>query len=75
MFTALVLSISCYSVIAPFMPVVLVEREIDEVVIGIIFAVFSVVVIFGSPCMGYVIKRVGRRKPIIFGCYCVALSL
>ncbi len=64
MFTALVLSI-----------IVLVEREIDEVVIGIIFAVFSVVVIFGSPCMGYVIKRVGRRKPIIFGCYCVALSL
>jgi MFS family permease len=25
--------------------------------------------------MGYVIKRVGRRIPIIFGCYCVALSL
>jgi MFS family permease len=55
MFFATILSISCYSVIAPFLPSEFDRRNIDEVIVGLIFAVFSLAVIFGSPIMGYII--------------------
>ena len=53
--TGTILSCSCYSVIAPFMPAEIVRKEIDEVLAGYIFASFSIAVIIGSPCMSWVI--------------------
>lgn len=49
------LSVSSYSVVSPFMPAVFKLRDIDEVIIGLIFATFSVAVILLSPLMGSVI--------------------
>jgi MFS family permease len=74
MLISTVLALSAYSVIVPFMPVVCIQKGVDEVMIGSIFAVFSISVIFGSPCMGFVIQRVGRRIPIIGGCYVLAIG-
>jgi hypothetical protein len=53
--TGTILSCSCYSVIAPFLPTEIVRKQIDEVLAGYIFASFSIAVIFGSPCMSWVI--------------------
>ncbi len=55
MFSVTILSISCYSVIAPFMPLEFVKRGIDEELMGYIFAIFSLAVIIGSPLMGFLI--------------------
>jgi MFS family permease len=51
------------------------RKQVDETLVGLIFAVFSLAVIFGSPLMGYVIKRVGRRNPMIYGSYLLGASL
>jgi len=35
--------------------------------VGYIFAIYSVAVIFGSPLVGNMMKKFGRRNPIQFG--------
>ena len=70
-----VLSISCYSVISPFMPSEFQRKQVDETLVGFIFAIFSMPVIFGSPLMGSLIQRVGRRNPMIYGSYLLGISL
>lgn len=75
MLISTVLSISCYSVISPFMPSEFKRKQVDDTLVGLIFAVFSLAVIFGSPVMGYVIQRVGRRNPMIYGSYLLGASL
>lgn len=67
MFTLFTLSVSCYSVIAPFMPLEIVKKGVDENVMGWIIGVFSLALIIVSPFMSYVIDRIGRRNPIIYG--------
>jgi MFS family permease len=37
------------------------RKGVDEAVVGYVFAIFSVAVIVGSPFMGWVIQRFGRR--------------
>jgi MFS family permease len=55
MFGMTILSIACYTVVAPYMPVVMLEKGVDGPTIGYIFAIFSFAVIVGSPLMGSVI--------------------
>jgi hypothetical protein len=55
MFMVFTLSISCYSVIAPFMPLEIVKKGADENVIGWIIGVYSLAMIVVSPFMIYVI--------------------
>lgn len=74
MFTIFTLSVSCYSVIAPFMPIEIVKKGVDESVMGWIIGVFSLALILMAPVMGWIIERVGRRNPIIFGSFLLGVS-
>jgi MFS family permease len=74
MFTLFTLSVSCYSVIAPFMPLEIVKKGVDENVMGWIIGVFSLALILVSPFMSYVIDRIGRRNPIIYGSLMLGIS-
>jgi MFS family permease len=51
------------------------RKQVDETLVGLIFAVFSLAVIFSWPFMGYVIKRVGRRNSMIYKSYLLGLGL
>ena len=74
LFTIYTLSVSCYSVIAPFMPIEIVKKEVDESVMGMIIGVFSLALILMAPFMGWIIERVGRRNPIIYGSFLLGFS-
>jgi MFS family permease len=74
MFLLFTLSISCYSVIAPFMPIEIVKAGVDESVMGWIIGVYSLALITVSPFMNFIIDRVGRRYPIIFGTLMLGIS-
>ncbi len=74
MFTIFTLSVSCYSVIAPFMPIEIVKKGVDESVVGWIIGVYSLASIIVAPVMSWIIQRVGRRNPIIFGSFLLGIS-
>ena len=74
MFTIFTLSVSCYSVIAPFMPIEIVKKGVDESVVGWIIGVYSLASIIVAPVMSWIIQRVGRRNPIIFGSFLLGVS-
>lgn len=74
MVTIFTLSVSCYSVIAPFMPIEIVKKGVDESVVGWIIGVYSLASIIVAPVMSWIIQRVGRRNPIIFGSFLLGIS-
>lgn len=57
-----ILSNGGYALIAPFLPIELKNKGVDEAVMGYIFSVYSVTVIFGSPLIGLSIKRHQKRR-------------
>ena len=61
------ISNSTYTIIAPFLPLELVRKEVSETLSGYIFAIYSLSIIFGSPLMCSVIQKVGRRTTITLG--------
>jgi MFS family permease len=74
LFSSTILSCACYSVIAPFMPVEMRRKGVDDVMRGYIIAVFSLVVIFGSSAMGFGIQKLGRRVPMYTGSLLLTVS-
>ena len=56
-----------YCIIAPFMPLEFEKKGISPQATGFIFAFYSVAIMVGSPFMGYVISKFGRRKTILSG--------
>lgn len=56
-----------YSIIAPFMPVVLDQRGVNQVLSGLIFAIYSLAFVVVSPFMGEVIQFFGNVKTICLG--------
>jgi len=64
MFSITALSNSAYAIIAPFLPFEFEKKGINQSMIGYIFAIYSLAVIFSSPFIGKMISRYGRR-PII----------
>jgi len=66
---------SCgFCIIAPFMPLEFENKGIGPQTTGFIFAIYSVAIIVGSPCMGYVISKYGRRKTILGGIALMGMS-
>jgi MFS family permease len=56
------------------MPIEIVKKEVDESVMGMIIGVFSLALILMAPFMGWIIERVGRRYPIIYGSFLLGFS-
>mgnify|MGYP002634560753 CR=1 FL=1 len=54
-FVLMILSVACYSVISPFMPVQIVQKGVDSILMGYIMGIFSFGLIFVSPIMPWVI--------------------
>lgn len=71
---SMILSVSGYSIVAPFMPVELVKKGVDEGVMGMIMGIYSIGLIVGSPIMSTIIRKLGRRLPIIIGCLSLAIA-
>jgi MFS family permease len=54
-------------IIAPILPLYIQELGASSVAIGFAFAAFSIPRIIGSPLLGYLSDRIGRRRFIILG--------
>lgn len=63
-----------YCIVAPFMPLEFESKGISPEATGFIFAFYSVAIMVGSPFMGYIIEKFGRRKTILFGIAVMGLS-
>lgn len=74
MFALNILAWACYSVIAPFMPLLFKKRGIEETVIGYVIGIYSLSMIIISPLMGSIINKIGRRKPILIGALLMGFS-
>lgn len=70
-----ILSNSCYSLVVPFLPLELKDWGIDVSVIGYIFCMYSVAVIIGSPIVGKVMMKVGRKNILIGGIFSMGVSM
>ena len=61
------LASSAYALIAPFFPLQLEEKGVDEKYIGMIFSIYSFAVIIFSPPVGKYLERVGYTNMLIAG--------
>ena len=59
----------------PFLPLELKQWGIDISVIGYIFCMYSVAVIFGSPIVGRIMTNMGRKFILIGGVCSMGLSM
>ena len=75
MFTVHIFSSSVYSIVAPFMPLELAKKQINEAYSGYIFGAFSLAFIFGSPCMSSLIQAWGRKFTLIGSCFLMGMSV
>ena len=57
---AILLSNAGYSTIAPLLPQELERKNVSPLMIGLIFAVYSVPIVFLSPFLGKIFDWVGR---------------
>jgi MFS family permease len=73
--TLTIFSNSCYSLIAPFLPIELIKFEVDEQLTGYIFGIYSVSMIVVSPIIGYLLSHVGRRKSLSGGILLMAIAM
>lgn len=69
MFFITALSNSAYALIAPFLPFEFERKGVDLTLMGYIFSIYSVAVIFCSPLIGKLISKMGRRNLIMFGVF------
>ena len=74
MFTITALSNSAYALIAPFLPFEFARKGVDLTLMGYIFSIYSVAVIFCSPIIGKLISVLGRRNLIMFGVFLMGIS-
>ena len=61
------LASSAYALIAPFFPLELEEKGVDEKYIGMIFSIYSIAVIIFSPPVGRYLELVGYTNMLIGG--------
>ena len=61
------LASSAYALIAPFFPLELEEKGVEEKYIGMIFAIYSIAVIIFSPPVGRYLEFVGYTNMLISG--------
>ena len=61
------ISNSAYALIAPFLPLEFKMKGIDALHVGLIFAIYSVAVIFMSPCVSKILPKWGYANTISFG--------
>ena len=72
--TVTMLANAAYSIVAPFLPVEYERRGLSSQVTGYIFAIYSVAVIIGSPFIGHMMQKTGRRCLISTGLMLMGLS-
>ena len=58
---------SAYTSIAPFYPVIAVERNVPTYFIGIIFAGYAVSMLIFSPFIYKLMEKIGRKKTLMVG--------
>ena len=69
------MSNSCFSLVAPFLPVELLNRGISEDTIGFIFSIYSLARIVSSPFIGILLGKFDKRRVLSVGMGILALSI
>ena len=70
----LFLSNSISGLAAPFLPIFLSKRGIEDTWIGLIFASYAIGLTFGSPIVGKIIDKTGHRKIMIYGTLLMSIA-
>lgn len=69
------LSLSIYSLLAPFYPSEAKHKEISGIIIGLVFSSYPLSASISSPLLGKYLGRLGRRKVLFFGCLCNTVAM
>ena len=73
--TALCLSNSVYSVLAPFFPRISEEHGLSSTQNGIIFSGYPFLALISAPIMGYVMFKIGRKLVLFYSVLMIGVSL
>jgi len=73
-FLNVLVAASVYSLLAPFFPGVAEVKGVSSGAVGIVFAVFSFVVLAASPIIGVYMSQLGQKKVLLCGLGCLAIS-
>lgn len=66
---------SSFSILAPFYPQEAEAREVDEIVVGLIFSLYSFAFVVTSLIFGSYLAILGRRRTLLFGNLALVVSL
>lgn len=73
-FLNVLVAASVYSLLAPFFPGVAEAKGVSSGAVGLIFAVFSFIVLATSPVIGVYMSRLGQKKVLLCGLGCLSVS-
>ena len=69
------LSNMAYALIAPFLPMELIKKDIPQYMFGYIFCIYSVAVILCSPLIGILLTKIKRRSFVQFGIFMMSMAM
>ena len=73
--TIIVSTNSVYALASLFLPIVFMDKNVPGFWVGLVFAMYSIVVVLVSPIIGKIVSRVGFANLIAFGLICMGISI
>lgn len=75
LYLIIICSNSVYALASLFLPNVFMNKNVPGFWVGLVFAMYSIAVVFVSPIIGKIIIRVGFANLIAFGLICMGISI
>ena len=75
LYLIIICSNSVYALASLFLPIVFMEKSVPGFWVGLVFAMYSIVVVLVSPIIGHIVSRLGFANLIAFGLICMGISI
>ena len=75
LYLIIICSNSVYALASLFLPIVFMDKNVPGFWVGLVFAMYSIVVVLVSPIIGKIVSRVGFANLIAFGLICMGISI
>ena len=75
LFLIIICSNSVYALASLFLPIVFNEKNVPGFWVGLVFSMYSIMVVLVSPVIGKIVTRVGFANLIAFGLICMGISI
>ena len=75
LYSIIICSNSVYALASLFLPIVFMDKNVPGFWVGLVFAMYSIVVVLVSPIIGKIVSHVGFANLIAFGLTCMGISI